>query len=252
MKKLSLLMFAILILACATEKPVVEQPVIEEPEPVIEEPPPVVIIDEPSHHPLIADGTVKHGQVNVDPELLNENGFHFQFTEPFNRYWASLYTTTDEYLDWEVTLAGDPARRDSVWIRLIREDDDLEYDTEYKLVMSFHDSDCDKTEIVIQFRTKPQRPVVGGPAPVIQERIPAVAVGERFRIDITLPVIAAGDVADGDDMTSILNRLMQEESNLILMKISIGIRLTSGSMRVHPSVGYLAVSSKMTWAGVYR
>ena len=233
MKKLSPLIFAILILGCGTETPVVEEPVIEEPEPVIEEPPPV----KPSHHPLIADGTVKHGQVNVDPELLNETGFHFQFTEPFASYWASLYTTTDEYLDWEVTLAGDPARRDSVWIRLIREDDDLEYDTEYKLVMSFHDSDCDKTDIVIQFRTKPQRPVVGGPAPVIQERIPAVAVGERFRLDITLPEIAAGDVADGDDNVDpgpLNARGIQFDFDEDINRYKIDLRLKDGA-----SLGWL-------------
>ena len=45
MKKLSLLMFTILILGCGTETPVAEEPesVVEEPEPVIEKPPPVVV-----------------------------------------------------------------------------------------------------------------------------------------------------------------------------------------------------------------
>ena len=71
MKKLPLLMFAILILSCGTETTVVEKR------------PSVVIIDEPSHHPLIAHGTVKHGQVNVDPE---RSLLHFEFTEPFLRY----------------------------------------------------------------------------------------------------------------------------------------------------------------------
>ena len=65
MKKLSLLMFAIL-LGCGTETPIVE-----EPEPVIEEPPPVVMENEPIGHPLVAKGTVKHGEMNVDPEPLN-------------------------------------------------------------------------------------------------------------------------------------------------------------------------------------
>ena len=48
MKKMSLLIIAILILGCGTETPVVEEPepVVEEPEPVVEEPPPVVMEDE--------------------------------------------------------------------------------------------------------------------------------------------------------------------------------------------------------------
>ena len=37
MKKLTLLMLAILILGCDTETPVVEEPIVEEPEPVIED-----------------------------------------------------------------------------------------------------------------------------------------------------------------------------------------------------------------------
>ena len=76
MKKLSLLMFAILILACDTEKPVVEEPEVEEPPPVVMEP-------EPIGHPLIAKGSVTHGQVNVDPEPLNRYGFRFLLTESF-------------------------------------------------------------------------------------------------------------------------------------------------------------------------
>ena len=59
MKKLVLLMFAILILGCDTETPVVE-----EPEPVIEEPPPVVMEDE---HALLLH------QTNLPIDIL---GFH--------------------------------------------------------------------------------------------------------------------------------------------------------------------------------
>ena len=191
MKSLSLLMFTILILGCGTDTEVVEEPVIEEPPPVVMEP-------ELSHHPLVADGSVTHGEINVDPKLLNSRGFHFQFTEPFARYRAWLVVKDGETLNWEATLAGEWDRRDSVWIRPIGNNDDLEYDTEYKLGMSFQDSDCDYTDIVIQFRTKPQRPVVGQPAPVIQERPPVVPLGEHFRPDIMDPFVVAANVTDGD------------------------------------------------------
>ena len=79
MKKLALLMFATLILACGTEKPVVE-----ELEPVIE-----------AHIPTVASGehlrldidlqiivaTVWDGQDDVDPEQINAGGIIFQFDE---------------------------------------------------------------------------------------------------------------------------------------------------------------------------
>ena len=232
MKKFALLMFAILILGCGTETPVVE-----EPEPVIEEPPPAVMEPELSHHPLIADGPVKHGQVNVDPKLLNSRGFYFQFTEPFARYWAWLVVKDGETLNWEATLAGDPKRRDSVWVRPIGEDDYLEYDTEYQLVMSFYDSDCDDTDIVIQFRTKPQKPVVGRPAPVIQERPLVVPLGERFRIDITLPVVMAGDVTDGAtnvDPEPLNARGIRFEFDEDINRYKIDLRLHEGA-----SLGWL-------------
>ena len=190
MKKLSLLIFSTLILGCATETPM---------ESVVEEPPPVVIEPEPIGHPLVAEGTVKHGQVNVDPSLLNSHGFHFEFTQGFLSFWVLLYVNDTETLDWDATVAGDTDRRDSVRIRPIADSDLLEHDTEYKLVMSFYDSNCDKTDIVIQFRTKPQRLGVKGAEPVIQERPPVVPSGERFRFDPALPELLAGDVFDGED-----------------------------------------------------
>ena len=189
MKKLSLLLFTILILACDTEKPVVEEP---------EEPLPVVMEPEPIGHPLVADGTVTHGEVNVDPEPLNSDGFRFIFNKPFYRYWVRLTDKDGEYLFWDSWDAGSWDKTEFLWIQRMADYDYLEYNTEYKIVISAQNYDCDYTDIVIQFRTKPQRPVVGRPAPVIQERIPAVALGEHFRLDIVAPAIVAGNVSDGD------------------------------------------------------
>ena len=230
MKQLALLTLAILILGCGTETPVVEEPepVIEEPSPVTEEPPPV----KPTHHPLIAFGDVKHGQVNVDPKPLNHDGFRFQFSKPFVNFWATIYVNDSVPLYWEASLAGDSARRDSVWIRPVGNHDPLEYDTEYKLIMSFQDSNCDYTDIVIQFRTKPQRPVVGAPVPVIQERIPVAPLGERFRHDIAAPAIVAGDVSSGDanvDPEPLNANGIQFEWNTPIRKYKIDLRIHGGA-----------------------
>ena len=193
MKKLTLLMFTILILGCGTEKPVVE-----EPEPVVEEPPPVVMEPEPIGHPLVAEGTVTHGEVNVDPKPLNRSGFHFLFKESFLSYWVSLREKDGKYLySWDFPEVDRSNETDLLFLQPIG--DPLDYDTEYEIVISVHNDDCESTEIVIQFRTKPQRPLAGGPAPVIQERPPVVPSGGHFRLDISAPAVVLADVLDGDN-----------------------------------------------------
>ena len=192
MKKLSLLMSAILILGCGTETTVVNEPptIIKEPPTIIEEPPPVVMDEEPIGHSLVARGSVKHGEVNVDPELPV---LHFELTEPFLRYRAVLREKDGYALAWDDPGA---ARTNLLSIQEMREDP-LQYDTEYVLEIFALNYDCEVTVIVIQFRTKPQRPAVGQPEPVIQAPIPVVPSGEHFRRDIDFPAIVAGDVADG-------------------------------------------------------
>ena len=193
MKKLALLMVAILLLGCGTETSVVEEPepVIEEPPPVIEEPPPVVMEPELIHHPLIAKGTVKHGEVNVDPERLNRSGLEFEFTEDISGFSVELLETDDANRSLELIFTGR-----TPFLPIPR----FKYDTEYTVLMYFFDSDCKSHYIVIQFRTKPQRPVVGRPEPVIQERIPVAPLGERFQLfDIEAPILLDADVLDGDD-----------------------------------------------------
>ena len=97
MKQLSLLMFALLILGCSTEKPAVN-----ELEPVVEELAPGAMEDRPLRQPaMIAEGTVKHGEVNVDPQPLNLNGFRFVFKEPVYDHWVSVYDKNrGKHLTW--------------------------------------------------------------------------------------------------------------------------------------------------------
>ena len=189
MKKLSLLIFVILILACGTETPVVK-----EPEPVIEEPPPV----KPISHRLIATGTVTPGEVNVDSESLNRHDLRFEFTEEVLDYSVRFADKDSKELNWDVSYARGPANTDLLIIKRMRDDYFLEYDTEYVIVITALDLYCDYTKIRIQFRTKPQKPVVGRPQPVIQERPATVPLGERFRVQPPVPEIIFGDVFDGE------------------------------------------------------
>ena len=225
MKKLSLLIFAILILACGTEKPVVE-----EPEPIAEEPPSVVMEPEPIGHPLIAGGTVKNGELNVDPELLNREGLEFEFTEDISDYHADevyLLERDGPNLPWEVIF--------TVWNPFfIPPLSEFKYDTEYQVLISLYDPDCEYTQIVIQFRTKPQRPVVGRPDPVIQEQVLTVPSGPHFPFDITDTHIIDGDVPpfhrgrDIDPEPLNANGI-QFEFNLPIRKYEIDLRVKDGA-----------------------
>ena len=199
MKKLALLMLALLILGCDTEKPAVK-----EPEPVVEEPPPVGVEDEPIPQPeMIAEGTVKHGAVNVDPKPLNFSGFRFVFKEPVYSHWVSVYDKKrGEYLwKWDSPHAHRWQETKVVFIEHWDPHDPprelLKYDTDYEITIYTQNFDCDVSETVIQFRTKPRRSTVEEPEPVMQERAPVVPSGEHFRLDIEPPQLEWADVADG-------------------------------------------------------
>ena len=129
---------------------------------------------------------------------MNRERFHFRFKEPFYDVWVSLKEKDGERLHWYPDGIDGWQERELLNITDLRDSDPLEYDTEYELMITVQHFDCETTEIVIQFRTKPQRPVVGRPAPAIQERPPAVTLGERFRFDIVETHIVDSDVHRGD------------------------------------------------------
>ena len=187
-------MFALLILGCDTEKPAVN-----EPEPVVEEPPPVVVEDEPLPQPeMIAEGTVKHGEVNVNRKLLNLSGFRFVFKEPVYSHWVSLYDKKrGKHLTWNSPQAYGWQETKVVLIEGKDSHDVLERNTDYEITIYTQSFDCDISKTVIQFRTGPQRPTVEEPEPLMQERPPVVPSGERFRLDIVPPELVGGDVQDG-------------------------------------------------------
>ena len=173
MKQLSLLMLALLILGCGTEKPAVN-----EPEPVIEEPPPVVVEDEPLPQPeMIAEGTVKHGEVNVNRKLLNLSGFRFVFKEPVYSHWVSLYDKKrGKHLTWNSPQAYWWQETKVVLIEGKDSHDVLERNTDYEITIYTQSFDCDISKTVIQFQTGPQRPTVEEPEPLMQRTATRCAI----------------------------------------------------------------------------
>ena len=91
------------MLGCGTETPVVEKPIVEEPEPVIEE---LSLIAASGQHlrvdivePKIAWGTVSHGEVDVDPHPLHA-GIRFGFDEDLKLYKIDLRLDGGQSLGW--------------------------------------------------------------------------------------------------------------------------------------------------------
>lgn len=159
MKKLALLMLAILILGCDTETPVVEKPVVEEP-------PPVVMEDE---HAMTEDtapskivaGSVHDGDVNVDPEPLNRDGMVFEFTKNL-RFYAADILLGEKSLGWfPLDVVEDKFKPEGVIgkfasIEPMAHSQLLEHNTEYVIEMYVQDRVCNSTRIEIRFRTKPR------------------------------------------------------------------------------------------------
>ena len=168
---------------------------------------------------------------------MNSRGFHFSFKEPFYDVWISFEDEDSERLHWYPVGGYGWKERQLLNLHRAFDHDPLEYDTEYELMITVQHFDCDSTDIVIQFRTKPQRHVVGAPEPAIQQRIPDVPLGERLRFDIVEPRIVAGDVADGANNVNpeLLNANgIQFEFNERIKKYEINLRFKDGA-----SLGWL-------------
>ena len=163
MKKLALLMLAILILGCDTETPVVEKPVVEEPPPVVMEDEHAMTEDEHAMtentaSPKIVAGSVHDGDVNVDPEPLNRDGMVFEFTENL-RFYAADILLGEKSLGWfPLDVVEDkfkPGKFAS--IEPMAHSQLLEHNTEYVIQMYVQEHRvCNGTRIEIRFRTKPQ------------------------------------------------------------------------------------------------
>ena len=150
MKKLSLLMFAILILGCGTETTVVEEPVVEEPEPI-------VIQNESIAPPQIVGGNVLDGDVDADPELLNRDGITLQFSEPLSMYYVVFGRIGGRSPNWSpLDIVDDWDIGNQVHLMPMEDSRLLEYNTEYWLSIYAQGSACNAVNTKMKFRTKPR------------------------------------------------------------------------------------------------
>ena len=147
MKKLALLMFAILILGCGTETTVVE------------ERPPTVASGEHFRFnrvdPQIVSGTLHDGEVNVDPEPINAGGFRFDFNVPFSL--SKIVILHDGrrlfWHPWEMFDLGRPTETVTLMATAGQE---LRFDTEYMIKIYIQTLACQGFHFEIRFRTKPK------------------------------------------------------------------------------------------------
>lgn len=157
MKKMFVLIVAILMLGCETETPVVEEPLS-----TIEAPSPVAASGEHFRvdiaEPTIVWSNIFDGEAGADPELLN-GGIEFLFDEDLKLYKIDLRRHEGESLGWlprGVVDDKDIGQR----IRMIPAPDSplLEFDTAYVIGLYVQDLGCWSSKGQMRFVTKKLQP----------------------------------------------------------------------------------------------
>ena len=163
MKKLSLLILAILILGCGTETPVVE-----EPKPVIEGLNKHLaeiraVADQLSQAaesvdllaPTIAESSVADGAIFVNPDQLNRDGIRIAFSERIALSHFNLLHEAGYSLNWKTKWSPNGQ---VVYLKPSNPCDILSNATTYVIDFVVQDFDSWKTEDTITFTTEPARP----------------------------------------------------------------------------------------------
>ena len=154
MKKMSILIVAILILGCDTETPVVEQPLS-----TIEAPSPVAASGEHFRvdiaEPGIVWSTIDLGEVGVDPNLLV--GIEFQFDVNLKLYKIDLRLDGGQSLGWLPRgVVDDKDIGQRIWLIPAPDSPMLEFDTAYVIELYVQDLECWSMKEQWPFRTKPK------------------------------------------------------------------------------------------------
>ena len=154
MKKMFVLIVAILILGCDTETPVVEEPL-----PIIEAPSPVAASGEHFRvdiaEPGIVWSTIDLGEVGVDPNLLV--GIEFAFDVNLKLYKIDLRLDGGQSLGWLPRgVVDDKDIGQRIWLIPAPDSPMLEFDTAYVIELYVQDLGCWSMKEQWPFRTKPK------------------------------------------------------------------------------------------------
>ena len=154
MKKMSILIVAILMLGCETETPIVEEPLS-----IIEAPSPVAASGEHFRvdiaEPGIVWSTIDLGEVGVDPNLLV--GIEFAFDVNLKLYKIDLRLDGGQSLGWLPRgVVDDKDIGQRIWLIPAPDSPMLEFDTAYVIELYVQDLECWSTKEQWPFRTKPK------------------------------------------------------------------------------------------------
>ena len=155
MKKMFVLIVAILILGCDTETPVVEQPLS-----TIEAPSPVAASGEHFRvdiaEPGIVWSTIDLGEVGVDPIPLHF-GIEFAFDVNLKLYKIDLRLDGGQSLGWLPRgVVDDKDIGQRIWLIPAPDSPMLEFDTAYVIELYVQDLECWSMKEQWPFRTKPK------------------------------------------------------------------------------------------------
>ena len=154
MKKMSILIVAILMLGCETETPIVEEPLS-----IIEAPSPVAASGEHFRvdiaEPGIVWSTIDLGEVGVDPNLLV--GIEFAFDVNLKLYKIDLRLDGGQSLGWLPRgVVDDKDIGQRIWLIPAPDSPMLEFDTAYVIELYVQDLECWSMKVQWPFRTKPK------------------------------------------------------------------------------------------------
>ena len=154
MKKMSILIVAILMLGCETETPIVEEPLS-----IIEAPSPVAASGEHFRvdiaEPGIVWSTIDLGEVGVDPNLLV--GIEFAFDVNLKLYKIDLRLDGGQSLGWLPRgVVDDKDIGQRIWLIPAPDSPMLEFDTAYVIELYVQDLGCWSMKEQWPFRTKPK------------------------------------------------------------------------------------------------